>query len=64
MVRTHLKNTSARDMSQFPQDQETTTKVYPLDTPRRSDAGIAEIGSYPMRVAANIWFRGVATASQ
>ncbi|MBI2406028.1 MAG: hypothetical protein HYV25_00405 [Candidatus Harrisonbacteria bacterium] len=51
-------------MSQFPQDQETTTKVYPLDTPRRSDAGIAEIGSYPMRVAANIWFRGVATASQ
>ena len=47
MFRTYLKNTSARDMSQFSQGQGATTMVYLNGTPRRIDAGIAEIGHIP-----------------
>ena len=36
LTRTHLNNISARDMSQFPQDQEATTKVCLLHTEEES----------------------------
>ncbi|MBI5742217.1 MAG: Zn-dependent oligopeptidase [Candidatus Niyogibacteria bacterium] len=35
-TRTHLKNISARDTSQFPQDQEATTKVYGMNSEEES----------------------------
>ena len=44
---THSQNSFGRDTSQFWAAPEATTKVYPLDTPRRSDAVIAQIGHIP-----------------
>lgn len=46
-----FESNAARDMSQYPQDQEATTKVHLEGTPRRSDAGIADIGHIPQEVA-------------
>src|SRR5258708_23704422 len=45
--RTHLKNTSARDMSQFSQGHEARMKTYPLVRRVRNDKCIAEIGHIP-----------------
>ena len=47
LYRTHLNNTSARDMSQFLQDQGATTMVYHVVLRGGSDTGIAEIGHIP-----------------
>lgn len=66
--RTHLKNTFGRDTSQFWAASEATTKVYPLDTPRRSDAVIARNWLYPFGLrrffrSASLLFGKVATAT-
>ncbi len=44
---THFQYISARDIDQLFAMQEATTKVYPLDTLRRSDEAVQTIGHIP-----------------